>query len=380
MNLQKFGLLLIGIAPLSILADSSVALIPSGLGILPNKVIASIEWMRKEYAPITFEGNIKASGVWYNNVSLHSEPTSQESVGLYVISPWAGRFRYAFMLHPLTSQGIKTLWNTQLAAAQAEQYELSYQMISAAVCTPITPQLYAAAAFNVTQMKAMQKLSYAPSYDVRMDGEDYAPTLSLSLLWRPHPIIALAVSGSTKNTMHLKGNTDGQSGAYRAHATDRLDIPLPAEGRIDAMLFLSDTWQMQLGVKKKYWSAYKTQDIQIDDPTLEAAFGKPVPKNWKDTVSTQVTVTYSSDPFAFQLGSVLYSGTNDEHSATLAQPMFGGKSFFTFLNTKISRHLRVGVKVSRDYPDAGYADTSSLIGTITPGIRDTLSISTKWEW
>lgn len=375
MSLREIGLLLIGILPVSILADSSVAVIPSVMGILSDKAMTTLEWTRKEYAPIKFEGDIKAGGVWHNNVSLTSEPTAQEAVGMYAITPWIDRYRFALSIHPITSQGIKTSWNVQPA-----NYEITYRAVSLAACTKLAPDLYGALSFNLIEMDAMQELSLPPSYNIRLQGSDYAPTVTLSLLWRPYRWLALAATGSSHTVMHLKGMAQGYSGAHTVSVSDRVDIPFPAEAQADAMIFFSDALRLHLEAKKKWWSSYKAQDIQIDDPTFEASFGKPIPKNWKDTYAYHAALIYKNAPLTFKAGGTLYTGSNDERLSTLTLPSFGGKSWFASMDTDVSSHLGLSVRYARSYPDSGYAQSSSLVGTIRPGIRDILSVSTKWQW
>jgi hypothetical protein len=214
------------------LADSTVANLPVLAVAQPNKSILAIEWTTKEYYQMRYHGNVKVGATTHTDTNIESKPVTKNYTGLYYTTPWIDRFRYSFAIHPLIAEGVATAWDNPLAMASAKKYEVSYTSYMASACTKASDNIALSATLNMTQMKAEQDLYRAGVYNIKMDGEDVAPSVTLSALWKLNNALYMVGGWSSETKFHLKGSTSGSLGARNASAVTSLDTLRPAETQL----------------------------------------------------------------------------------------------------------------------------------------------------
>jgi long-chain fatty acid transport protein len=116
--------------------------------------------------------------------------------------------------------------------------------------------------------------------------------------------IKLALTYRSKINMTLNGDASGYYSKYLLtgnpadastlisfNTNGKVKIPLPAALNLAFAKTFNKT-TLEFVLEKTFWSDYKELDFNFNDPYVEAIFGKPIPKHWKDTNSYRFGLTH----------------------------------------------------------------------------------------
>jgi long-chain fatty acid transport protein len=120
--------------------------------------------------------------------------------------------------------------------------------------------------------------------------------------------INAAVTFRSKVDITLKGDASGfmldptTRSYYSFNTIGRVTIPVPAALNIALSKSFEKT-TVEFVFERTYWSSYKALDFNFDNPAVEAYFGTPKPKNWKNVNTYRLGITHKcSEKLTAMLG------------------------------------------------------------------------------
>ena len=123
---------------------------------------------------------------------------------------------------------------------------------------------------------------------IKNDSKD----LKLSATYRSK--INLSLSGSASgfyNKYLLTKNPQDIAKVIAFNTPGKVTVPLPATLNLAIAKTFSKT-TFEFVFERTYWSSYKDLDFDFSDPYVNAIFGKPKPKNWKDSNTYRFGITH----------------------------------------------------------------------------------------
>jgi long-chain fatty acid transport protein len=89
----------------------------------------------------------------------------------------------------------------------------------------------------------------------------------------------------------ITGNPADASTLISFNTNGKVKIPLPAALNLAFAKTFNKT-TLEFVLERTFWSDYKELDFNFKDQTVEAIFGKPKPKHWKDANSYRIGLTH----------------------------------------------------------------------------------------
>ncbi|WP_457564669.1 OmpP1/FadL family transporter [Caminibacter sp.] len=116
--------------------------------------------------------------------------------------------------------------------------------------------------------------------------------------------LKIAATYRSKINLTLSGNSSGFYNKYliTGNAADvayvipfntkgKVSVPLPAVLNLAVAKTFNNT-TVEFVFDRTYWSSYKKLDFDFSDPIVNALFGSPIPKNWKDSNTYRIGLTH----------------------------------------------------------------------------------------
>jgi long-chain fatty acid transport protein len=214
--------------------------------------------------------------------------------GYFVSKPY-GDWRWGVSL--TAPGGLSKRWDTAVQKASAEEFTLRVVELSPSFSYKLSDNFSLGGGVRLVYSDGVVKSTYTVSRD--MEGDTLAAGYNLAMLYKAPSDINLAATYRSKVNLNEKGNAKLYSGAtlvYNGGAS--VEIPLPATLTIGASKTWNDKLTVEFDWERAYWSAYKELDFEYDSAIpapLVPYFDNPVAKNWKDSDTYRLGVTYKMD-------------------------------------------------------------------------------------
>lgn len=213
--------------------------------------------------------------------------------GHFVAKPY-GNWRWGVSL--TAPGGLSKRWDTPVQRASAEEFTLRIVELSPSFSYKLSDNFSLGGGARLVYSDGVVKSTYTVSRD--MEGDTLAAGYNLAMLYKAPSDINLAATYRSKVNLNEKGNAKLYSGttlAYNGGAS--VEIPLPATLTIGASKTWNDKLTVEVDWERAYWSAYKELDFEYDSSIggLAPYFDAPVAKNWKDSDTYRLGVTYKMD-------------------------------------------------------------------------------------
>ena len=156
---------------------------------------------------------------------------------------------------------------------------------------------------NILGLNQNKDKSVTPLYSEYLNGRSFDKGWNVALAYHLNNL-KIAATYKSKINLSLSGKSSGYYTKYflTKNITDipkyiyfntdgKVTIPMPAELRIAIAKTFNKT-TIEGVFERTYWSKYKTLDFDFKDPYVNAIFGKPKPKYWKDENTYRFGVTH----------------------------------------------------------------------------------------
>jgi len=145
-----------------------------------------------------------------------------------------------------------------------------------------------------------------------MSGDTVEFGWNIALAWRPMPDVEVGVTYRSKIDL----NEEGDANLYLGRAANRygasVSVPMPAALNIAVAKTFDEVWTVEAVYERTFWSSYESLDFEYDTPVALALvpyFDDPKAKNWDDTDTFRLGVTYRWDEKLTLMGGYAYDPT-----------------------------------------------------------------------
>ncbi|NOQ47395.1 MAG: porin [Desulfobulbaceae bacterium] len=183
-----------------------------------------------------------------------------------------------------------------------------------------------------------------------MEGDTWEAGYNLALTARPVDNMNLAVTYRSKIDLDLEGDarlsiTTGP-GAYDGDGA--VSTPLPAVLAIAGSYTFFDQLTVELEYDRTYWSEYESLDFtyptSLGNPVLTAYFDNPVPKNWDDSDTWRIGVSYDmKNSFTLMAGFAVDDNPVPDSALSFDLPESDAKAYSLGLRYQASEDLEIGI-------------------------------------
>ena len=253
--------------------------------------------LRLVYVPkVKFNGLVRVPGTTtFAPVKDKSDSDTFLVPYFYMVTPEKNNFRFGLAF--TTPAGVAKEWNAPLTRAYAEKFLLKVYELSLAGSYRFSPKFSVGGGIRILYADGEVKLSYPNVYRLNLSGNS-EPEFGyyISATFKPLENLTLSALYRSKVDLDIEGDADGyltapSGSVYRFFTTGDVSIPLPAELRLSASYkFRKAT--LEFTFERNFWSDYENLDFNYNDPIIESQFGRPKPKDWKDTNSYRLGFYY----------------------------------------------------------------------------------------
>jgi long-chain fatty acid transport protein len=288
---------------------------PANLGFLDNRENVLLEiGTRFIYLPrINFQG--KAIDPVTHSFVISDAKTKKEYFLVpyfHMVLPSKNNLRFGFSL--TTPAGLSKRWSAKIPRSTAEEFTLKVFEFTTSAGLKISDKFSIGAGIRAVYATGQIKYQYQGIYKIDMNGDtNYRAGYVLSATVRPTKNLSLSMLYRSKVNLKVHGDAKGYLyvdgfGLYPISSQGRVQVPLPAEWRIGASYKYGKT-KFEFTFDRTFWSKYENLNFNFEDPVVEKALGKKIPKNWHDTSTVRFGVIHKfSNRFTGMFG-VAYDET-----------------------------------------------------------------------
>jgi long-chain fatty acid transport protein len=255
-----------------------------------------------QYIEISLTGaflpKVKYTGVQYLDQTT-SIPASNKSKSekfliphLHYVGPAFGKWRFGASI--TTPAGTSKRWSEKPQKWFSNKYTLRVAEFNPALSYKVSDNFSIGAGVRVVFTDGKIILDN-PKVHYYLDGDvqtrfGYNVALSYKL-----NELTLATTYRSKVDLKEKGTAqiDDRVNSISLTSTGRVKVPLPAVWTVAAALEVNEKATFEVVYERTFWSSYKSLDITFDSA---APYNIHKPKNWNDTNTFRVGLTYKNSP------------------------------------------------------------------------------------
>lgn len=298
------------------------------------------------------------------NVSIESESEDFAIPNLHYVSPKLGRARVGLSI--VTPAGLTKRWNDQPGRFFSKKYEFMTVEINPSVAVALSDKVSAAIGLRVLYSKGKVQtdgvgLAAGEPYSSMwrdMSGDTWEAGYNLALSYRPTPSLSLAATYRSKVDLNLEDSSakTATNGLivptvpptvvvppvhFIGHG--EVSVPVPASLNLAASYTFSSKTTVEFVYERTFWGTYDSLDFNYRDFPAEAVFGKPIPKNWKDSNSFRLGVTQEYEKWTAMAGMVIDETPIPEETLSFETPDSDSISFSLGGRYQIDDQWNVGL-------------------------------------
>ncbi len=292
---------------------------------------------------------------------------------VFAVSPDYNNFRVGLSLtYPA---GLSKEWKQPYPMTFAEEFTLKVVEFNPTVSYRVNDMLSLAAGFRVIYSDANVKsrgLISPPSVTASryMDGDTWEMGYNLALSLRPTPESDLSVTYRSKVDLNLEGQADLATSAGPSAYSGSADVtvPLPAVLAVAGSYTFFDQLTVELEYDRTFWSEYDTLDfnypVSLGNPYLIGAFDNPKAKDWEDTDTWRISVSYDMrNSFVLMAGFAIDDNPIPDATLGFDLPDADAKLYSVGLRYQATDKLNIGVAYLYDDKEKRTVTNSMVDGS-----------------
>ncbi|WP_456451568.1 OmpP1/FadL family transporter [Hydrogenimonas sp.] len=276
----------------------------------------------------------------------------------HYVGPKFGNWRFG--ISAVAPGGLSKRWRDQPQRSTAEEFTLSIIEVNPAFSYTINDQWSVGGGLRVVYTDGTVRAygvdpafpSLDPMYAQNMEGDSFDFGYNLALSYRPQPETVLSVTYRSNVDLTVEGTAKGGiplTGIAWYDTDADVEVPLPATLALAAV---HDFGRVKLEVvyERTFWSEYEQLDFNFDDPAVEAFLGQPKDKDWDDTNTFRVGLTWHVDEkWDMMFGYAWDETPIPEKTIGFELPDSDAQIFSVGAMIQISRQLEAGFGLLYDY-------------------------------
>ncbi len=290
---------------------------------------------------------------------------------LYAVSPDHYNFRFGLSLtYP---GGLSKQWEQPYPRTFAEEFSLKVVEFSPAVAYRFNEMFSIAAGVRAVYADGTVKSAgmIAPGVTASrdMDGDTWEAGYNLAFSARPVQGLNLGVTYRSKVDLDLEGSSTLQTsagpGLYSGDGS--VSVPLPAVLSLGVAYTFFDQLTVELQWDRTYWSDYENIDfnypVSLGNPVLTSLFDLPKAKNWEDTDSWRIGVSYDlNQALTLMAGFAIDENPVPDSSLGFDLPDSDAKLYSLGVRYRLNEHLELGMAYLYDDKEDRTVNNSIVSG------------------
>jgi len=324
----------------------------------------------------TYKGVQLLPGVGSISANGESEVENLPIPYFHYVSPSMGNWRYGISM--TAPAGLTKRWKTPVQKLFAEEFTLKNVELNPVIAYKINENFSIGGGIRIVYSEGIVKSdgnAVGIAAKRNMEGNTLEFGYNLAIAYKPTSDINLAVTYRSNIDLKEDGEANLYLGAVGQQYNADVTIPLPAA----LNLAVSKTWDNTLTVEfvyeRTFWSSYKTLDFNYDR-TIQAgligAFDNPKNKNWKDSNTYRIGVTYNMNNKLTLMGGYAYDETPvPTKTLSYELPDSNANIFSAGFRYKQTKTLSWGAAILYDKKDSRSfslgKNENGIVGTFSDG-------------
>lgn len=355
---------------------------------------ANMSWTKDAWQ---FEGaltyiNLPAITYTDNRTPLYNGESEVENFvfpTVFLISPNINNFRFGFSV--TAPNGLAKRWTQPFPRSYAQEYSLKVFDVNPTVSYQIGDMFSLAG--GVRMLYSSAKLSnYAVQSDTgiainrAMDGDTIEWGWNLAASLRPMDNMNLSVTYRSNVDLDLDGDVNMGTNypmPYSMNTGGNVSVPAPAVLGI-SMAYTIDKATVDLTWERTYWSEYERIAFQYNTPITHpvlAIYNQSIPKNWEDSDSYRIGLSYELNPTWTLMAGFAYDETGVP-DATLGFELPDSDSFLYSIGARyrVNEQMELGLAYLYDYKTSRSVSNDTINGTFTDASAHLLSFGLSYDF
>ncbi len=361
-------------------AGANVAYTPSADAAFFNP--ANMSWLENRAyfeADLTYIG-LKSTSYSDNRTPLYNGDAEFESFFIptfFMVSPDYNGLRVGLSLD--APAGLSKKWNQVYPKTFAQEFSLTVLEANPSLSYKIGDMFSVAAGARGIYADATVKSSgiitreFDGVYASRnMDGNTWAWGYNLAAALRPVDNLNLAMTYRSNINMELEGDaflytSASFAGSPSYQGDGKVEIPLPAVLAIAGSYTFFDQLTIELEYDRTFWSKYDTLDFiyptLLNNSFLTKAFDLPKEKNWDDSNTWRIGVSYDISVWTLMAGFALDKNPIPDSTLGFDLPDSDAKLYSVGFRYRVNEDLDLGMAYLYDDKDSRSVVNEYLNGT-----------------
>ena len=294
-----------------------------------------------------------------------------------------------FGISMVAPAGLSKRWNTTFAKKSAEEFTLKIVELNPTVAYKINDKFAIGGGLRLIYSEGVVKSSFVAgatdiTRDLEADAVDFG--YNLALTYRPTKETTLAATYRSYVDITVKGEGKltytPSASTYSGGAS--VTFPLPAALNLAVSHDFGDL-TAELVYERTYWSTYNELDFNYDNTltpsAFHTAFDAPREKNWKDTNTYRLGLTYQANKDLTIMGGFAIDETPvPDDTIGFELPDSDAKIYSMGFEYKLNENSSIGAAYLVSIKDDRNAEIDGQNGTITNSKVSLLTIGYSYSF
>ena len=296
-------------------------------------------------------------------VPMMSGSSKDENIAvgaLHYVAPSIGSWRWGVSV--TVPGGLSKRWDTPFQKLYAEEFTLKNIEINPVVSYRINDALSIGGGVRVVYSEGIVKSDGGAIKPARrhMKGDTVEWGYNVALYYRPAPSWEMAVTYRSNINLKEEGKANLWLGRVGNQYDADVTVPLPAALNVAVAKTFANHVTLEAVYERTFWSKYKTLDFNYATLAPEV-FDAPIPKNWNDTDTFRVGLTWVSGAWTWMAGVAIDETPVPDKTIGFELPDSDATVYSAGVRYRYDEHLSLGAAVLYDDKKAR---------TIAPGVAD----------
>jgi long-chain fatty acid transport protein len=296
---------------------------------------------------------------------------------MHYIAPAMGEWRYGFSM--VAPAGLTKRWESPVQKLFAEEFTLKNVELNPVASYKVSDTFSVGGGIRIiySEGKVYSDGSLVGVPVKReMEGDTIEWGYNVALAWKPTSDVSVGITYRSKIDLNEEGEANLYLGGVGRQFDASVSVPIPAALNIG----ISKTWNNKLTLEfvyeRTFWSAYETLDFVYGEaiqPALVGTFDDPKDRNWEDTNTYRIGMTYQYNDKLTLMAGYSYDETPvPTKTVSYELPDSDAHIFSAGFKYKQTESLSWGAAILYDYKKsreitAAELNESGIIGEFSDG-------------
>jgi len=306
----------------------------------------------------------------------------------FAVSPDYNNFRVGVSVtYPA---GLSKKWRDPFPRTFAEEFTLKVYELGATGSYKINDMISVAAGvrsiYADATVRSAGRVAPGTTASRYMDGDTWEWGYNFALAVRPLRAMNLTATYRSKVDLDIEGTADLATslGPGRYHGAAGASVPQPAVLALAGSYTFFDQLTVELEYERTFWSSYETLDFTypapLTNPVLNMAFDQPKAKNWDDSDTYRIGISYDTRKSVILMAGFAYD-KNPVPDTTLSFELPDSDACVYSVGVRYlaNEHLEVGIGYLYDDKDDRSVANNVINGEFTGAGAHVVAIGLSYK-